>query len=155
MAATTKLPSQVRMSGSDCKPVVTWAGDATVFSSLEAGLKSGLPNEAVEWKRSYGRQSRQVYIEAEFVPFSAETVVGGGEVGLQGQPVFHTFWTAVVDTEQYRTNVKEEVAGWLVRYQLMESVLLYALCCAGAAAAGWGAGLAAGSGGDSGHQKGQ
>ena len=125
MAATTKLPNQVRMSGSDCKPVVTWAGDATVFSSLEAGLKSGLPNEAVEWKRSYGRQSRQVYIEAEFVPFSAETVVGGGEVGLQGQPVFHTFWTAVVDTEQYRTNVKEEVSAWLVRYIncRMESVI--------------------------------
>ena len=80
-------------SSMSCQPIVTYAGDRSVFSNIEPGLVSGLPTEAVEWKRSYGRNSRQVYAEVSFQPFSAETVVSSGS--LQGQPVFHTFWTDV------------------------------------------------------------
>lgn len=108
----------------DCKPLVTFAGDRTVFSNLESGcvwnfqkqnnyvwyfkssfspdnserqnlsrevvnfrfifiyfifvlflfkgLVSGLPTEAVDWKRSYGRTSKSVYVEANFTPFDSE-----------------------------------------------------------------------------------
>ena len=84
-----------------CQPLVTFAGDRTVFSSIEPGLVSGLPTEAVEWKRSYGRNSRQVYVEVSFQPFSAEDLINTSS-SLQGQPVFHTFWTDVGDIDLYR-----------------------------------------------------
>jgi len=95
----------------DCQPIVTFAGDRSVFSSIEPGLVSGLPTEAVEWKRSYGRNSRQVYVEVSFQPFSAETVASSGS--LQGQPVFHTFWTDVGDIDLYRQGVKDDILAWL------------------------------------------
>ena len=50
-------------SSMSCQPIVTYAGDRSVFSNIEPGLVSGLPTEAVEWKRSYGRNSKQVYVE--------------------------------------------------------------------------------------------
>eukprot|EP00092_Neocalanus_flemingeri_P030096 GFUD01032674.1.p1 GENE.GFUD01032674.1~~GFUD01032674.1.p1 ORF type:complete len:1160 (-),score=402.30 GFUD01032674.1:238-3717(-) len=95
----------------DCQPIVTYAGDRSVFSNIEPGLVSGLPTEAVEWKRSYGRNSRQVYVEVSFQPFSAETVISSGS--LQGQPVFHTFWTDVADIDLYRQGVKDDILTWL------------------------------------------
>ena len=53
---------------------MTYAGDRSVFSSIVPGLVSVLPTEAVEWKKSYGRNSRQVYVRISFQPFTAETV---------------------------------------------------------------------------------
>jgi len=95
-----------------CQPMVTYAGDRNVFSNIEPGLVSGLPTEAVEWKRSYGRNSRQVYVEVSFQPFSAEDLVSTTS-SLQGQPVFHTFWTDVGDIDLYRQGVKEDIMAWL------------------------------------------
>jgi len=95
-----------------CQPLVTYAGDRAVFSNIEPGLVSGLPTEAVEWKRSYGRNSRQVYVEVSFQPFSAEDLISTSS-SLQGQPVFHTFWTDVGDIDLYRQGVKEDIVSWL------------------------------------------
>ena len=100
----------------DRKPLVTFAGDRAVFSNIEPGLVSGLSTEAVEWKRSYGRHSRQVYVECDFQPWSG----GGGGGGdssqdsrsLQG-PVFHTYWTDVMEVDNYRQGVKEDIINWL------------------------------------------
>jgi len=99
------------MSQPDCQPIVTYAGDRAVFSNIEPGLVSGLPTESVEWKRSYGRNSRQVYVDVGFQPFNAELVLNSDS--LQGQPVFHTFWTDVVDIDVYRQGVKEDILAWL------------------------------------------
>ena len=93
-----------------CQPIVTYAGDRSVFSNIEPGLVSGLPTEAVEWKRSYGRNSKQVYVEVSFQPFSAETVVSSGS--LQGQPVFHTFWTDVRDIDLHRQGFRLWMTSW-------------------------------------------
>jgi len=38
-------------------------------------LVSSLPTEAVEWKRSYGRTSKSVYVEAEFHPIDVEALL--------------------------------------------------------------------------------
>ena len=40
-----------------------------------AGIVSSLPSEAVEWKRSYGRTSKSVFVEVEFQPFDVEELV--------------------------------------------------------------------------------
>ena len=72
----------------DSRPVVTYAGDQTVFAAIEPGLVGGLPTESIEWKRyyppgqekysckvsyrSYGRPSKLTCIECTFAPFDAE-----------------------------------------------------------------------------------
>ena len=38
-------------------------------------MVSSLPTEAVEWKRSYGRTSKSVYVEAEFHPIDVEALL--------------------------------------------------------------------------------
>ena len=95
----------------DSKPVVTFSGDRAVFSNIEPGLVSGLNTEAVEWKRSYGRHSRQVYVECDFQPWSPES--SSDSSNLLGQPVFHTYWTDVMDVDNYRQAVKEDIINWL------------------------------------------
>jgi hypothetical protein len=57
------------------RAVVSYAGDRALFARLESGLHSGLPTEAVEWKRSYGRSSRTVLVEVDFLPFNAEELM--------------------------------------------------------------------------------
>ena len=93
------------------KPIVTFAGDKSVFSNLEPGLSSGLPTEAVEWRRSYGRTSRQVNIECSFQPWTPDAGTATGDIHTQ--PVFHTYWTDVMDMDQYRQGVKEDIINWL------------------------------------------
>ena len=98
------------------KPVVTYSGDKAVFSNVETGLVSGLPTEAVEWKRSYGRTTRQVYVECDFeelANISSSSSPSSTPSSLQGQPVFHTFWTDVMDLDQYRLKTKDEISNWL------------------------------------------
>ena len=98
------------------KPVVTYSGDKAVFSNVETGLVSGLPTEAVEWKRIYGRTTRQVYVECDFeelANISSSSSPSSTPSSLQGQPVFHTFWTDVMDLDQYRLKTKDEISNWL------------------------------------------
>jgi len=93
----------------DNKPVVTFAGDSAVFKNLQSGLMSGLPTEAVEWKRSYGRTSRSVYVETNFVPFNAENLPSKTIIG---QPVFHTYWTDCMDMDSYKATVRDDIQTW-------------------------------------------
>ena len=64
-----------RRAGMDRRPVISHAGDRALFARLEGGLHAGLPTEAVEWKRSYGRSSRTVCVEVDFQPFNAEELI--------------------------------------------------------------------------------
>ena len=95
----------------DPRPQVTYSGDSTVFTAIEQGLVGGLPAETVEWKRSYGRPSKLTTIECSFSPFDAE-VLEQRSGRLQGQPVFHTFWTDVTDLDTYKQGLREEILGW-------------------------------------------
>ena len=93
------------------QPIVTYAGDRSVFTSIEPGLVSVLPTEAVEWENRYGRNNRQVYVRISFQPFTTETVASSGS--LLGQPIFHTFKTDVGDMDLYRQGVKDDILTWL------------------------------------------
>lgn len=77
----------------DNKPIITYSGDKTLFSSLETLLEKGIPHECTEWKRSYGRAIKTVFIEAKFIPFSKEVLPKDSDWHLTKQPIFHTFWT--------------------------------------------------------------
>ncbi|XP_064628401.1 trafficking protein particle complex subunit 10-like [Lineus longissimus] len=95
----------------DKKPIVTCHGDQSLFSSVQPILTQQISKEPVEWKRSYGR-SRTVYVEALFVPFSAEILPKENETALLGQPFFHIFWTDC-DSDGYKSQVKDDITAWL------------------------------------------
>ncbi len=81
------------------------SGDVGLLSRLTPGVASGLPNEAVEWRRSFGRAPKTVVLEAQLERFDPEraasptrrTMMRGGAPGaavprLAGRPVMHTLW---------------------------------------------------------------
>ena len=39
------------------------------------GIVSSLPTDPVEWKRSYGRTTKSVYVEVEFQPFHVDSLM--------------------------------------------------------------------------------
>ncbi|XP_021932391.1 trafficking protein particle complex subunit 10 isoform X2 [Zootermopsis nevadensis] len=97
----------------DSKPIITFAGDVALFSSLEASLVQALPQDSSEWRRSYGRAVKSVYVEASFISFSKDILPKQGDWHLIQQPIFHIFWTECVDLDAYKTTVREEIEAWL------------------------------------------
>lgn len=70
------------------------SGDERLFeTALQSLIESELPQEMIEWKRSYGRASKNVVIHPKFVKFDYEQVVASCSVkSLLGQPILHTYW---------------------------------------------------------------
>ena len=70
------------------------SGDKALFSKLHPGLESGLPTEAIDWKRSFGRSTKTVSLEAQFIHFSPERIAkySANVKKLIGYPVLHTYW---------------------------------------------------------------
>ncbi|KAK3926180.1 Trafficking protein particle complex subunit 10 [Frankliniella fusca] len=101
----------------DAKPIVTYAGDKNLFSSLEGLLVQRIPQEATEWKRSYGRPVKSVFTEAIFAPFNRSQLPKDGDWHLIGLPIFHTYWTECVDVDIYKTSVREDIDLWLKTLQ--------------------------------------
>uniref|UniRef100_A0A1B6CSP2 Uncharacterized protein n=2 Tax=Clastoptera arizonana TaxID=38151 RepID=A0A1B6CSP2_9HEMI len=97
----------------DHKPIVTYAGDKDLFQSLEPTLVTSLPQEAAEWRRSYGRAIKSIYLAATFVPFNKDILPKEGDYQLIHQPIFHTYWTQCPDVDTYKTSARESMEGWM------------------------------------------
>ncbi|XP_046985474.1 trafficking protein particle complex subunit 10 [Schistocerca americana] len=97
----------------DNKPIITFSGDKALVSSLETLLEKGIPQESTEWKRSYGRAVKSVFIEAKFIPFSKEILPKDSDWHLTKQPIFHTFWTDCSDVDVYKTSVRDDIENWM------------------------------------------
>jgi hypothetical protein len=112
------------------------SGDARLFEALKSKLESALPSEAIEWKRSFGRASKNVVVEAKFIPLNVETLSASSSLkSLLDLPIFHTYWvecpvremqnrndmfvslmtTFFQDADAYKYSVKEELANWLTQ----------------------------------------
>ena len=48
-----------------------------------------LPQDPTEWRRSYGRAVKSVYVEASFIPFSKDILPKQGDWHLIHPPKFH------------------------------------------------------------------
>uniref|UniRef100_UPI00358F56F4 trafficking protein particle complex subunit 10 isoform X2 n=1 Tax=Myxine glutinosa TaxID=7769 RepID=UPI00358F56F4 len=94
------------------KPIVTCAGDSSLFSSLQPTLVQQLPKESVEWRRSYGRPPKMINLEANFISFKEELLPKEGSKALLTFPFLHIFWTDCYDSEMYKTSTKEEISRW-------------------------------------------
>ncbi|XP_037079407.1 trafficking protein particle complex subunit 10-like [Pollicipes pollicipes] len=94
------------------KPVITYAGEPQVFRLLQNSLVHGLPQEEVEWRRSYGRPPRHVTLEATFEPCSEATLTDDMST-LVRRPCLHTFWTDCPDNETYKSSTRDSLQSWL------------------------------------------
>ncbi|XP_075984527.1 SIDL trafficking protein particle complex subunit 10 [Anticarsia gemmatalis] len=93
------------------KPIVTCAGDWNLFCTLEAPLVAAIPQDSCEWRRSYGRATKSVSLEAQFTKYNKEKVQS--ELNLLKKPIFHIYWTDCVDIEYYKTTLREDIEAWL------------------------------------------
>ncbi|XP_073732490.1 trafficking protein particle complex subunit 10 isoform X3 [Misgurnus anguillicaudatus] len=94
------------------KPIVTCAGDQNLFTALFSSLTQQLPREPMEWRRSYGRAPKMIYLEANFVQFKEDLLPKDGNKALLTFPFLHIYWTDCCDTEMYKTSVKEDMQRW-------------------------------------------
>ncbi|CAE1271126.1 TRAPPC10 [Acanthosepion pharaonis] len=95
----------------ETKPVVTCYGDNSLFSGLQPLINRGLPQEATEWRRSYGRPAKFVRLEVSFVPYDDDILPTENEKTLISRPFFHIYWTEC-DLDNYKQSVKEDMAEW-------------------------------------------
>ncbi|XP_061176418.1 trafficking protein particle complex subunit 10-like [Saccostrea echinata] len=95
----------------ETKPIVTCHGDQSLFSSLHPTLLQGLPSEATEWRRSYSRAPKTVYLEASFVPYDEDILPTETDKTLVSRPYFHIFWTSC-DLDTYKQTIREELVEW-------------------------------------------
>jgi hypothetical protein len=81
------------------------SGDVRLFESLRRSLETGLPSEAIEWKRSFGRASKNVIVDAKFIPFKPD--ISASFKSLLEQPILHTYWIESPVSDLHRLNEKE------------------------------------------------
>uniref|UniRef100_A0A673ZDQ1 Trafficking protein particle complex subunit 10 n=1 Tax=Salmo trutta TaxID=8032 RepID=A0A673ZDQ1_SALTR len=104
------------------KPIVTCAGDQSLFTSLYTSLAQQLPREPMEWRRSYGRPPKMIHLEANFVQFKEELLPKDGNRALLTFPFLHIYWTDCCDTEMYKASVKDDMLRWQSTLRLHGSV---------------------------------
>ncbi|XP_020851560.1 trafficking protein particle complex subunit 10 isoform X4 [Phascolarctos cinereus] len=94
------------------KPIVTCAGDQTLFASVYPTLSQQLPREPMEWRRSYGRAPKMIHLESNFVQFKEELLPKEGNKALLTFPFLHIYWTECCDTEVYKATLKDDITKW-------------------------------------------
>ncbi|XP_073420823.1 trafficking protein particle complex subunit 10 [Dendrobates tinctorius] len=75
------------------KPIVTCAGDQSLFTAVYSTLTQQLPRDAMEWRRAYGRAPKMIHLESNFVQFKEELLPKEGNKALLTFPFLHIYWT--------------------------------------------------------------
>ncbi|XP_075707378.1 trafficking protein particle complex subunit 10-like [Rhinoderma darwinii] len=75
------------------KPIVTCAGDQSLFTAVYSTLTQQLPREPMEWRRAYGRAPKMIHLESNFVQFKEELLPKEGNKALLTFPFLHIYWT--------------------------------------------------------------
>ncbi|XP_076177740.1 SIDL trafficking protein particle complex subunit 10 isoform X2 [Ptiloglossa arizonensis] len=111
----------------DNKPIITYAGDEKLFSSMENGLLQAIPEETAEWRRSFSRPIKSVKLGATFVPFSKDILPTEKDRHLIKQPIFHIYWSECSDVDTYKTSVRDDIDSWLktlMQYQIQDWMIV-------------------------------
>jgi len=94
--------------------VLTYWGDEKLFQGIKDSVEAEVPLETIEWKRNYGRASKNVVISPKFVRFEPEQVTASNGVkSMIGQPILHTFWIECTDIDTYKNSAKDEIMDWM------------------------------------------
>ncbi|XP_016375006.1 trafficking protein particle complex subunit 10-like [Sinocyclocheilus rhinocerous] len=100
------------------KPIIYTMENKPIVTSLTQQL----PREPMEWRRSYGRAPKMIYLEANFVQFKEELLPKEGNKALLTFPFLHIYWTDCFDSEVYKASVKEDMQRWQAALRLHGSV---------------------------------
>ncbi|XP_074599776.1 SIDL trafficking protein particle complex subunit 10 isoform X2 [Brevipalpus obovatus] len=120
------------------KPLISYcSGNTSLVERLKDKIMMNLPEECVEWERSYGRSTKKVYLEANFVPFKESylkknipSVTNNSNSlsnsnnfnnsasiesrnSLLGQCLLHTYWFECSDIDSYKSKIREDVISWI------------------------------------------
>ena len=69
------------------------SGDVQLFEAVKNNFESDLPKETIQWKRNYGRASKNVILNPKFEQFDPQSVSSSSSLkSLLGQPLLHIFW---------------------------------------------------------------
>ncbi|XP_038059010.1 trafficking protein particle complex subunit 10-like isoform X2 [Patiria miniata] len=101
-----------RSEDGDRKPIVTYHGDQELFSSIRAEVFNTLPRDPVEWRRSYGRGPKLIFMDVTFVPFTPDQLAKENERTLFRKPCFHIYFTDCADADAYKLVVKDDITAW-------------------------------------------
>lgn len=96
----------------------TDSGDFPLFKSLENQIVAAIPNDSCEWRRSYGRPTRNITFKtANFKKFDVNQLekFKAGEWSLIDQPVLYIYCTECCDIENYKCTggLKEALEQWI------------------------------------------
>ena len=68
-------------------------GDEKLFQGIKGSIEAEVSLETIEWKRNYGRASKNVILNPKFEQFDPQTVSSSSSLkSLLGQPLLHIFW---------------------------------------------------------------
>lgn len=97
------------------KPLITISGNQSLLTEqLSSRITHDLPQEGVEWQRSYGRSSKIVYLESSFVVLNEKHLMTeSNEFELLSKPLLYTFWTDCSDVDLYKNTTKDEINSWV------------------------------------------
>lgn len=91
-------------------------GDLSLFRTLEKQIIAVLPSDACEWRRSYGRPTRNITFKtATCRPYELKFLeqYKKGDWSIIDQPVLYIYCTECNDVEAYKSTLKEEIDQWL------------------------------------------
>ncbi|XP_066584764.1 trafficking protein particle complex subunit 10 isoform X2 [Prorops nasuta] len=97
----------------DNNPIITYAGDESLFGILKNSLLQAIPSDLVDWHRSFSRPVKQVKLGVKFVPFAREILPIEKDWHLINQPIMHIYWSECSDIDAYKTVVKDDIEAWL------------------------------------------
>ncbi|XP_078485701.1 trafficking protein particle complex subunit 10-like [Ciona intestinalis] len=96
------------------KPTITYSisnsSNEGSFLTLSTRLTESLSKLKVEWKRTYGRSSHELYLNVKIVPLTSALLE---QNDLVTRPYFHIFWTDCNDVDLYRSSIREEISSWI------------------------------------------
>lgn len=114
------------------KAVISSSGDESLYQALSGEVERRLPTASVSWKRSFGRPSKEVVLQANFVRFdpSKFPCVVDSVSSLTLQPLLHVFWTSCLDNDKYKSAVKTQIMRWqkvLIENQIVDWLIVHVL----------------------------
>ena len=75
---------------------------------MKNNFESDLPKETIQWKRNYGRASKNVILNPKFEQFDPQSVSSSSSLkSLLGQPILHIYWSECLVSKIFSADLKK------------------------------------------------
>jgi len=98
------------------KAIISNHGDESLYQSLSGEIERRLPTVPISWRRSFGRPSKEVVLQAVFMKFDSTQLsssnTGESSSVLASKPMLHIFWTSCLDNDKYKSGLRNQIVKW-------------------------------------------